>query len=138
MKGFTKLFLIIVGSLSLGLGIVGVVLPLIPTTPLLLLAAACYVRSSERLYTWLVHNKYFGPYILDYREGKGIPLKAKVVGVSTLWISISYTVIFIVPLVLVKALLVAIASYFTWFILHIKTREKDRVGDGFEEVHAHR
>ncbi|WP_085993480.1 YbaN family protein [Oceanobacillus senegalensis] len=121
MKSIKRVFLIIVGSLSLGLGIIGIVLPLIPTTPLLILAAACYIRSSDRLYHWLITNKHFGPYILNYREGKGIPLKAKVIGVTLLWISMLYTIIFVVPIIFVKILLFLTASYFTWFILKQKT-----------------
>ncbi|MFC4025397.1 YbaN family protein [Oceanobacillus longus] len=124
MNYIKKLFLIIIGSISLVLGIVGIILPLLPTTPLLLLAAACYIRSSERLYNWLITNKYFGSYILNYREGKGIPLKAKVVGVSLLWISLLYTIIFVIPLVVVKIVLFLTGSYFTWFILKQKTLRK--------------
>lgn len=120
-----RIFLIIVGSLSFGLGVLGIFLPLLPTTPLLLLAAACYVRSSDRLYHWLITHKRFGPYIKNYREGKGIPLKAKVIGVSLLWLSMSFTILFVVPLVSIKILLFLIASYFTRFILKQKTLEKD-------------
>ncbi|AXI07969.1 DUF454 family protein [Oceanobacillus sp. 143] len=120
-----KALLIIAGTISLGLGILGIFLPLLPTTPLLLLAAACYVRSSERLYNWLITNKYFGPYILNYRQGKGIPLQAKVVAVSVLWISMLFTIIFVIPLMAVKILLFLIGSYFTWFILKQKTLKKN-------------
>lgn len=119
-----RMFLIIVGSLSLGLGVLGIFLPLLPTTPLLLLAAACYVRSSGRLYHWLITHKRFGPYIRNYREGNGIPLKAKILGVSLLWISMSFTIIFVIPLISIKILLFLIAAYFTWFILKQKTLEK--------------
>ncbi|OZU89209.1 hypothetical protein CIL03_08235 [Virgibacillus indicus] len=118
------MFLIIAGSLSLGLGVLGIFLPLLPTTPLLLLAAACYVRSSDKLYEWLITNKYFGSYIENYRMGKGIPLKAKIIGVSVLWISMLYTVVFVIPLMAVKILLILIAAYFTWFILKQKTLKK--------------
>ncbi|BAC15305.1 hypothetical conserved protein [Oceanobacillus iheyensis HTE831] len=121
MKSIKKAFLLIIGSISLGLGVLGIILPLLPTTPLLLLSAACYIRSSDKLYQWLITNKYVGSYILNYRSGKGIPLKAKIIGVSLLWISILYTIIFVVPLVIVKILLFLIASYFTWFILKQKT-----------------
>lgn len=116
-----RIFLIAIGSLALGLGILGIFLPLLPTTPLLLLAAACYIRSSKRLYNWLITNKRFGPYIRNYREGNGIPLKAKVVGVTLLWISMLFTVIFVVPFITVKILLLGIAAYFTYFILKQKT-----------------
>ncbi|MBB6455064.1 hypothetical protein HNQ94_003559 [Salirhabdus euzebyi] len=126
MHNIKKILLIISGTISLVLGVIGIVLPLIPTTPLLLLAAACYVRSSDKLYQWLINNKWFGPYIVNYRAGKGIPLKAKVIGVTVLWTSISYTTLFVIPIFLVKILLVLIASYFTWFMLKIKTLPKER------------
>ncbi|WP_156290275.1 YbaN family protein [Oceanobacillus salinisoli] len=125
MKSIKKLFLIVAGSLSLGLGVLGIFLPLLPTTPLLLLAAACYIRSSNRLYHWLITNKRFGLYILNYRDGNGIPLKAKVIGVTLLWVSMLFTVIFVVPLVIIKILLLLIASYFTWFIIKQKTLQQN-------------
>lgn len=125
MTSIKKSILIIVGSLSLVLGVLGILLPLLPTTPLLLLAAACYIRSSKRLYDWLITNKYFGPYILNYRQGKGIPLKAKVIGVILLWLSMLYTIIYVIPLIFVKILLFLIGSYFTWFILKQKTLRKN-------------
>ncbi|WP_106494989.1 DUF454 family protein [Lentibacillus sp. Marseille-P4043] len=121
MKQLKKALLIICGTISLVFGLLGIILPLLPTTPLLLLAAACYVRSSKKLYHWLITNKYVGSYIKNYRAGKGIPLKAKIIGVSVLWISMGYTVFFVIPLVLVKLLLLAIAAFFTWFILKQKT-----------------
>ncbi|MBR3118458.1 YbaN family protein [Oceanobacillus profundus] len=124
MKSIKKMFLIIAGTISLVLGVLGIMLPLLPTTPFLLLSAACYVRSSDKLYQWLITNKYVGSYILNYREGKGIPLKAKIVSVSLLWVSMLYTIAFVIPLVMVKILLFLIGSYFTWFILKQKTLRK--------------
>lgn len=126
MKQLTKIVLIIAGSISLALGLLGIILPLLPTTPLLLLAAACYVRSSSRLYEWLITNKYFGSYIENYRLGKGIPLKAKVIGVSVLWLSMGYTILNVVPLVIVKLLLFCTALFFSWFILKQKTLIKQK------------
>lgn len=124
MKGLTKFLLIIAGSISLGLGLLGIILPLLPTTPLLLLAAACYVRSSKRLYVWLITNKYFGSYIENYRLGKGIPLKAKVMGVTVLWLTMGFSIVFVIPLIAVKLLLFGIGAFFTWFILKQKTLHK--------------
>ncbi len=124
MKQLTKIVLIIAGSISLALGLLGIILPLLPTTPLLLLAAACYVRSSSRLYEWLITNKYFGSYIENYRLGKGIPLKAKVIGVSVLWLSMGYTILNVVPFFIVKLLLFCTALFFSWFILKQKTLHK--------------
>ncbi|MFD1415926.1 YbaN family protein [Oceanobacillus jeddahense] len=119
-----KAFFISCGSVSLGLGIIGIILPLLPTTPFLLLTAACYAKSSERLYQWLLENKYFGSYIKNYRAGKGIPLKAKITAVSVLWLSLSFTIFFIIPLVAVKILLALIGAYITGFILKQKTLQK--------------
>ncbi|GAA0604492.1 hypothetical protein GCM10009001_22110 [Virgibacillus siamensis] len=121
MKGITKFLLVIAGSVSLVLGLIGIILPLLPTTPLLLLAAACYVRSSKRLYLWLITNKYFGSYIENYRQGRGIPLKAKVMGVIVLWITMGFSIVFVIPLLAIKLLLVGIGAFFTWFILKQKT-----------------
>lgn len=121
MNQIIKVLLVILGTISLGLGILGIFLPLLPTTPFLLLTAACYVRSSTRLYDWLIANKYFGTYIENYRLGRGITLKVKIIGVGSLWLSMSYTVLFVIPLVIVKVLLVCIGAFFTWIILKQKT-----------------
>ncbi len=96
-RQLTKILLIAIGTFFVGLGILGIFLPLLPTTPFLLLAATCYIRSSTRLYSWLLNNKYFGSYIRNYREKKGVPLKAKIVSISLLILTIGYTSIFVVP-----------------------------------------
>jgi len=100
---------------------------LLPTTPFLLLGAALYIRSSEKLYNWLISNKWLGSYIKNYREGNGIPLKTKIFAIVTLWIAMIYSIIFLVPMLLVKILLILIALAVTIHILSIKTLkiEKD-------------
>ena len=113
--------LIIVGSFFAGLGILGIFLPLLPTTPFLLLAAACYIRSSERLYNWLMNNKWIGRYIKNYLEGKGIPLKSKVLSISALWITIGYSVFFVVNIFPVRIILILIAIGVTIHLLSIRT-----------------
>ena len=89
-----KLMWISLGSLFVGLGAIGVIVPGLPTTPFLILAAACYIRSSQRLYDWLISNKRFGPYFKDYREGKGIPRKAKRLAVVMIVVFVSFSVVF--------------------------------------------
>jgi len=91
---FFKALWISLGSLFVALAAVGVVLPGIPTTPFLILAAACYIRSSQKLYDWLISNKTFGPYLKDYREGKGIPKKAKMLAISMIILFVGSSVIF--------------------------------------------
>jgi|JYMV01.1.fsa_nt_gi hypothetical protein len=81
--------LVVAGSLCVGLGILGIFLPLLPTTPFLLLAAACYVRSSRRLYDRLLAHRWAGQYIRNYREGRGMPLQAKVFSIGLLWITLA-------------------------------------------------
>jgi len=82
---FVRVALIVVGTISTALGILGIFVPILPTTPFLLLAAACYSRSLQRFYDWLLNNKYFGNYIRNYLEKEGIPLKVKVLTLAVLW-----------------------------------------------------
>lgn len=115
--------LIVAGSLFVALGFVGIFLPLLPTTPFLLLAAGCYARSSERFYDWLINNKYMGGYIRNYREGKGVPARVKVVTLLLLWITIGTTVIFGLIGLISRIVLVIIATAVTVHIACIRTAD---------------
>lgn len=119
-----KLFYIILGSLSLALGIIGIFVPLLPTTPFLLLTAALYFRGSPRLYDWLLNQRHLGPYIRNFRENKAIPMKAKILSVSLIWITILYCIFFVVPYLGAKLLLLGIAIGTSWHILSFKTLKK--------------
>jgi uncharacterized membrane protein YbaN (DUF454 family) len=92
------------GCLFVGLGAIGAVVPGMPTTVFLVLAAACFIRSSQRLYDWLISNKTFGPYLKDYREGKGIPLRAKVLALSMIVIFVSFAVFYAIEAKQIKVL----------------------------------
>lgn len=116
-----KLMFIICGSLAIGLGVLGIFLPLLPTTPFLLLGAACYLRSSNKLYQWLINNKWLGSYIKNYYEGNGITLKTKIVSIGLLWMSISYAAIFFIEMIFVRILLLIIAIGVTKHLLSLKT-----------------
>lgn len=80
-----RMLLLLTGWLSVLLGVIGIFLPLLPTTPFLLLAAACFVRTSERFYQWLVQHPWFGPYLIGYLNGKGLPRKAKFYTLLMMW-----------------------------------------------------
>jgi len=121
LRTFTRILLIIAGTVSLGLGIVGIAIPLLPTTPFLLLAAACYVRGSTRLYDWLLNSKYLGDYIRNYREKRAIPLRTKVGALLLLWASIGYSALFAVSMAWVRMLLLLIAVGVTIHICKLKT-----------------
>jgi len=115
--------LIIAGSIFLGIGIIGIVVPLLPTTPFLLLAAACYARSSKKFYNWLLNNKRFGPYITNYIEGKGMPLKIKIYAISIIWITILFSIFFIVENLLIRIILIIIAILVSTYLITIKTKK---------------
>jgi len=118
---FFRYLLIISGTIFLGFGIIGIFLPVLPTTPFLLLAAACYARGSKRFYDWLMNNKWFGTYIKNYREGKGVPLKFKVFTISLLWITILTSIYFVINNFFIEVILIIIAIGVTIHILTIKT-----------------
>ena len=112
----------VAGTVSLVLGTIGIVLPILPTTPLLLLALACYCRSSKRMTKWVLTNKYFGSYIRRYKEGKGIPIKTKIIALAALWITISYSAFFIVNIWwIVQLILFVIAIAVSIHILRLPT-----------------
>ena len=116
-----KYILIVLGSISLALGVIGIFLPLLPTTPFLLLAAALYVRSSEELYNWLIHQKYLGTYIRNFREHKAIPLHAKIISVTLVWITLLYCAIGISDNIYLSIGLLILAIAISWHILSYKT-----------------
>jgi uncharacterized membrane protein YbaN (DUF454 family) len=116
----TKIALNIVGSIAVLLAILGVFLPLLPTTPFLLLACACYFRGSPRMYRWLVRNRILGTYILNFQSGRGIPLRAKIVSLLLTWASLSFS-IYIMEAMVVKLILVAIGIAVSLIILRMKT-----------------
>ncbi len=110
-----------IGWVSVALGIAGIFLPVLPTTPFLLLAAACFVRSSRRFYLWLVGHPRLGPWICDYLDGEGIPLKGKVYAIGLMWASILLSC-YLVPLLPARVFMLGSASLVTLYILRQKTR----------------
>ena len=126
-----KILLITAGTISLALGAIGIFLPIIPTTPFLLLAAACYCRSSQRMYSWLLNNKWFGAYIRNYKEGKGIPLKTKLAALILLWVTIVVSIVFMLKRLLpeqlvlpMQLIMVAVAIAVSVHIIRIPTFRK--------------
>jgi uncharacterized membrane protein YbaN (DUF454 family) len=115
-----KALLLMVGWLSVVLGVIGVFLPIMPTTPFLLLAAACFMRTSPKFYNWLVGHPKLGKYLLYYLEGKGIPLKAKVYSIGLMAISMSVTTYF-VPVTAVKILLPLVGVLVALYIVRQPT-----------------
>lgn len=94
--------LITLGSLSLALGTLGVFLPVLPTTPFLLLTAACYARGSTRIYNWLMNNRYFGAYIRSWRNEKRIPARIKILAITMILFTICSSITFVIPFLMAK------------------------------------
>ena len=117
-----KKFLILLGSLSLLLGLLGIALPLLPTTPFLLLSATCYFHGSDSLYRWLMAHPTLGPYIHSFREEKAIHLRVKVVSVSMVWITLLYCIFFVLEPLWLRILLFLLAVGISWHILSYATR----------------
>lgn len=111
--------LLICGILSLILAFVGIFLPLLPTVPLVLLASFFFSRSSPRFHSWLLNNSFFGSMIKDWEQTKCMPLKAKIISISVLVVSIGLSVIFFVSHALIRFILIIIAGGVSAFIIRI-------------------
>ncbi len=116
-----RILLLVVGTMSVIAGLIGILLPLVPTTPFLLLAAWCFARSSRRFYRLLLGNRWLGPYIRNYREGRGLTMAAKVSTLVVLWLAIASTVWFIAPMPWARVVLIAIATGVTIYLLRLPT-----------------
>ena len=123
-RNIKQLLYISLGTFFLGIGVIGIIIPILPTTPFLLLAAFFYVRSSKRFYDWLLNNRIFGNYIKCYIEGKGMTLKVKLFTLAFLWITISLTTIFVVDVLPVKLILLLVATAVSIHIIFIKNNKK--------------
>lgn len=116
-----RFILAFLGLLSLSLGILGIFLPILPTTPLLLLAAALFLRSSKTLYDWLMNHPRLGPYIRNFMVHKSIPLKIKILSVSMVWITLLYCAVFVAEHWAFRTFFVLLAAAITAHILSYKT-----------------
>ena len=122
-KPIVRWTLLLAGTVLVGIGILGIFLPLLPTTVFFLMAAWCYARSSRRFYDWLHHNKYFGKYLKNYREGKGITNSSKITTIVILWGGILYS-IFVTHSLVIHLILLAIAIGVTIHVVMITTHKE--------------
>ena len=116
-----RLILVICGCMAVILGVIGIFLPIMPTTVFLLIAAACFIRSSPKLHTWLLNHRILGTYIKAAQGKSGIPLKGKIITLSVLWITILYSTFWVASAGWLKAVLLIIATAVTVFIVTRKT-----------------
>lgn len=111
---------VVAGFVSLFLGVVGIFVPVLPTTPFLLLASACFLRGSERMHRWLLSHGRLGKYIRDFEAGRGIPARAKVVAIATMWISIAFAAELVGHPIAAGAMLL-VAAAVTIYLLRLPT-----------------
>jgi len=122
---------LLLGTICLVLGAIGIVLPILPTTPFLLAAAACYYKSSPRMHKWLLNNKWFGEYLRNYTEGKGLTKKTKITALTVLWATIGFSIIFVLDRLLsatlvlpMQIIMVTVAIAVSVHILRLPTFKK--------------
>ena len=123
---FKRHFFIVAGTIAIGIGVIGIFVPLLPTTPFLILAAFCYGRGSKRLYNMLLSNRIVGNYLRNYLESKAMSTKAKILTLSMLWIVIGCTAALLTDSPLVRIVLFAVGSGVTVHIVLLRVSVTSR------------
>lgn len=118
-----KALWVITGFIALGLGILGIVLPVLPTTPFILLAAFCFLRGSPRLHTWLEEQPWLGKQLRLWNEKRAITPKVRRFAISYLWLAIGFSVLFVLSAPVAQAVLLLIGLAVTIFLLRLSTHE---------------
>jgi uncharacterized membrane protein YbaN (DUF454 family) len=123
MPGIYRYLYFISGVLLVAIGVIGIFLPILPTTIFLILASACFIKSSPKANEWLRNHKILGMYIKNYQDGSGLTVKSKIFNITFLWIMISASAIFFTELWYLRILLLAIAIGVTIHLLMVKTKK---------------
>jgi uncharacterized membrane protein YbaN (DUF454 family) len=118
----TRLIYIAVGIISLSLGIIGIILPVLPTTPFILLTGYCFYRGSPRFHNWLMRHPSFGPIIREYSNGEGMKKSSKIKALALTWSMVLLTAIFVLKTLEMRVLILGVAVIGTVIILRLKTR----------------
>jgi len=121
----SRLFWFSLGFISMSLGLIGIPVPGLPTTPFMILAAACFAKSSQRFYDWIINNRLFGSHVKNYREGNGIPKRSKPTILATMWAFVLFAVLIAIPdnVLVSKMATIILAIIGTVFILRIPNIE---------------
>ncbi|WP_368641502.1 YbaN family protein [Castellaniella ginsengisoli] len=122
-----RALLTFLGYVALALGVLGVFLPLLPTTPFLLLAAFCFLRGSPRMHAWLMSHRILGPYIRDFQEGRGIPLRSKCIALALMWPSLALSAWFM-PVPWARWFLLIPGIGVTIYLWRLPTRPAGKAG----------
>jgi uncharacterized membrane protein YbaN (DUF454 family) len=122
--------LITAGMICVGLGALGIILPGLPTTPFLLVAAYCFARSSEHFHDWLLNHRWFGSYVRNFEEGRGMTRPAKATTLLVMWLSFGVTIVFFVPVVVGQAGMFLLAAAVSIYIMRLPTPPQDSGSTG--------
>ena len=122
-NGIKRVLWLLLGLTFVGVGMIGIVIPGLPTTIFMILAVGCFYRSSQRLYDWVINHKYFGEHVKNYIEGKGMPRKAKLNSFIFIWVFVIFAVLFGIPdnMVIIKIITIIAALTGTGFIISLRT-----------------
>ena len=120
-----RLLLVLLGSISVGMGVIGIFVPGWPTTIFLIIASYFYIRSSDKLHDWLLNNKILGIYLKNYYSGKGMPVKVKIFSIAMMWVFGLLSIFLWIPsnLIIIKILVFILLIIGSIFILRVKSSE---------------
>jgi len=118
-----RLLWVLLGSISVGMGVIGIFVPGWPTTIFLIIASYFYIRSSDKLYNWLLNNKILGIYLKNYYSGKGMPVKAKIFSISMMWVFGLLSIFLWIPsnFIIIKIIVFILLIIGSIFILRVKS-----------------
>lgn len=123
IMNMSKIIYVAIGSVFLSIGFIGIVIPGLPSTPFFIISAACYLRSSSRLYKWMINHRLFGKYIKMYYKHRAMTVRSKIISLLIMWTMISISV-FIIENLIIKIVIVVVGLIGTIFIIKIKTYRK--------------
>jgi len=124
---FAQILLIIAGFLSIAIAIIGIFLPLVPTTPLVLLAGYLFGKSSPKFHLWLINNKVFGKYIKNYQAGRGMTRRSKITAITTMWAVLLVSGIWATETLFVRIILATVGIGVTIHLLRMPTYIEDKL-----------
>jgi uncharacterized membrane protein YbaN (DUF454 family) len=120
-KRVKQVIYLVIGTVALVLGALGLFLPVLPTTPFVILAAACYLRSSNRMHAWILQSRLFGETIENYQAGRGLKRDTKIRALVLMWATISISAFFFVDQLIFRGAMFLVAAGVTIYILRLPT-----------------
>ncbi len=120
-KGVKRVIYLVIGTLALFLGALGIFLPVLPTTPFVILAATCYLRSSKRMHAWILQSRLFGETIENFQAGRGLKRDTKIRALVLMWATISISAFFFVDQLIFRGAMFIVAAGVTVYLLRLPT-----------------